>query len=640
MDTIPTPSMISITNLNEALNNHAIVAHTDTNGVMVRVNTKFCEITGYSEEELLGSTHAIVNSGAHSKEFFIKMWQIISAGRIWRGEICNRKKDGSLYWLYTTITPEWDERGKLSGYVAIRTDVTSVKYEGVLNEAQQEATLAILQGKSLSEAVHSTLKILAYLDPKLKLSVLQLKQGKFLHHLSAIGLPAPYLEAIDGVEIGPSVGSCGTAAYEKKFIGVDDIQTDPHWVDYKDLAAEADLASCWSLPILSARGRVFGTIAVYSDDVQVVNYCVLNLLERAAKSMAMLFLFAEDRNRYLEQNIKLNNVIQSSPNCVHEIGLDGKLKTMNAAGLKMMLVSSVDDITGIYYPDLPCEPNQKKLASELFQKSLKGSFEQFDYEMVVEGESTYYSTTFSPMRKSNGEIYSILGITEDITARHSNYLALEKAKNAAQQADEAKAAFLANMSHELRTPLNHIIGFSEVLEMTAQDPDLLESIGYIKQGGHELLDKINSILELIGENDSNGSLPEVIDIVGLIEGEFVEYFQSLALRSNRKFTKNIPEQEIFITVDGVEMISAFHKIAENAIRFSFDGDIVGVSVLADEETVTIEIFDTGPGLPEHILSSKLDPFTIGEQIRTKVTGGMGLGLANCQKTMSSEWRSD
>ncbi|PCI31653.1 MAG: hypothetical protein COB54_09310 [Alphaproteobacteria bacterium] len=631
MDTIPTPSMTSIININDALNNHAIVAHTDAKGIIVKVNSKFCEITGYSEKELLGKTHAIVNSSAHSEEFFIDMWKIIGAGRIWQGEICNRKKDGSLYWLYTTITPEWDAWGKLSGYVAIRTDVTSVKYEGVLNEAQQEATLAILQGKSLSEAVHSTLKILTYLDPKLKLSVLQLKKGKYLHHLSAMGIPEPYLKAINGIEIGPSVGSCGTAAHQKTFVGVDDINTHPHWVNFKDLAAESGLGSCWSLPILSGTGRVFGTIAVYSETAQSVNRCVLGLLERAARALAVLFLFSEERNQYLDQNIKLNNIIQASPLCIHEIDLDGKLLSMNSAGLKMMSVSSEDDIKGIYYPDLSCKAQERKNTEELLQKSLQGSSEHFDYEMKVKGESVYYSSSFSPIRNSDGEIYRILGITEDITARQNNYLALEKAKNLAQQADDAKTSFLSNMSHELRTPLNHIIGFSEVLEMTAQDPDLLESVGYIKQGGHDLLDKINSILELVGENDNKGSPHEVINIVDLVNGDFVEYFHSLANRSNRKFTKNIPEQEIYITADGLEIVSAFHKIAENAIRFSFDEDIVGVSIVANEETVTIEIFDTGPGLPDHILSSKLDPFTIGEQITTKVTGGMGLGLPIAKK---------
>lgn len=131
-----------------ALSQKAIISVTDRHGNIEEVNDLFCRVSQYSRQELIGQNHRIINSGYHPPEFFPEMWRAIRGGRVWTNDVCNRAKDGTIYWVDTTVVPIFDRDGQINQYLSVRYDVTARRYE---QEALRESEIYLKRAQAVAK---------------------------------------------------------------------------------------------------------------------------------------------------------------------------------------------------------------------------------------------------------------------------------------------------------------------------------------------------------------------------------------------------------------------------------------------------------------------------------------------------------
>jgi PAS domain S-box-containing protein len=240
----------------------AMVWSTLPDGAVDFVNERWLEFTGLSPQDALGwnwqaTIHPDDRSTADAG------WRAaLKNGRPAKGEMRVRRADGEYRWWLFRNVPLHDETGNIAKWYGTGVDIDDRKRAESLLAAEKRILEMVAKGDPLA-GIFDSLCLLVEERAKGALASVLLLDGDRLRHGGAPSLPKAYTDAINGAVIGPSAGSCGTAAYRRESVIVEDIATDPLWADYRDLALPHSLRACWSTPVFSSQGEVIATFAVY-----------------------------------------------------------------------------------------------------------------------------------------------------------------------------------------------------------------------------------------------------------------------------------------------------------------------------------------------------------------------------------------
>jgi PAS domain S-box-containing protein len=233
-------------------------------GAVEFVNRWGLEYTGLRFEDTLGSGWKIAVHPDDQAAFASTRRKALATGEPFEIEARFRRADGVYRWFLTRVTPLRDEGGGIVRWYGVSADIEDRKVADALLAGEKLLLEMITRGDRLALILDALCRLAEERCSGALCSILLVgPDGTSLRHGAAPSLPGAYVKAIDGVTIGPSAGSCGTAAYRAQPVVVSDIATDPLWADYRALALSHSLRACWSTPMCSSEGRVLGTLAVY-----------------------------------------------------------------------------------------------------------------------------------------------------------------------------------------------------------------------------------------------------------------------------------------------------------------------------------------------------------------------------------------
>ncbi len=276
---------------------------------------------------------------------------------------------------------------------------------------------SLAAGTPLDEVLLILVNTIESVRPQMLGSVLLLeKDGRQLRLGAAPRLPDFYNKAVDGLTIGPAVGSCGTCAHTGERIIVEDVMTHPYWVDFREIAQRAGLRACWSHPIVSSTGGILGTFAMYYRQPQQPDASDLELITFAAHLAGMAIERTRTEAALRSSEQRLRALVQSAPMCIYEVDCDGRFVSMNPAGLRLHGFTQVSEIVGAAFLDCISDKDRPR-ATGLLEQALGDHPVEFEFTSSIHDPPRVFATSLVPLKDADGTVVRVMGVAQEITER-------------------------------------------------------------------------------------------------------------------------------------------------------------------------------------------------------------------------------
>ncbi|RLF63850.1 MAG: hypothetical protein DRN30_06090, partial [Thermoplasmata archaeon] len=486
----------------------------------------------------------------------------------------------------------------------------------------------IATGKSTSSIYNA---IALMYEPRhigLRCSLLELKGNK-LKHGGAPSLPKEYCDAVNGLQVGPSVGSCGTSTYTGKRVLVENIETDPKWAEIKHIALPHGMRCCWSEPIKDSKGEVLGAFGMYYDYPALPNADELDDLQSAAR-LSGIIMERDQRETALHQSEnKYRTLVENLPQRLYlmdknSVYISCSNNFAEDLGIKPEQIVGTTDYD--YFSKADAE-NYQHNDRRIIQS---GSPEEIEKTIIINGEEKIIHTIKTPVLDEKGNVDGVLGILLDVTQQRR----LEKKYYQAQKM-ESLGLLASGVAHDLNNILSGIVSYPDLLliDLPEESP-LRNPIETIRSSG---LRAAAVVADLLAIARGVAVVKEPVNMNALIE----DYLSATEFEELKRIyptvITNLSLDADLLHISGSN--THFRKVIMNLVSNAFeatkhDGDIListrnryvdkaiqGYEDVKAGEYTIFSVSDNGPGISQEDLGKIFEPF-----YSKKIMGRSGTGL--------------
>ena len=605
--------------------NDAFIIFDPESGSVLDVNPTTIRLTGFRKKELLSLPVAKLLEGTHPTAT-MELRNACNTTCFYHSREGFYLRQASERRLDVNVSISRIHTGlKTLGLIVLR-DITERRRAESLREGNRRVLEQLATGHQLPKVLTTLTQVVEEQTDGMFCSVLLLDEdGIHLRHGAAPSLPDEYNRAVDGIRIGPSVGSCGTASYLNRRVVVEDIQTDERWEGYRELAAPFDLRACWSEPIVSSEGSVLGTFAMYYQQPRSPNEGELKLIAAAAHLAGIAIVRWRSEDALKNSESRFRSIFESLPDAILVQTEEGRVLDANPAACQLHGVSR-EALIGMNVVDLVPEDLRREMVQEstdLVRQS-EGIGRRADgtdvpisiraSRIVFDGEPRW----LLHMR----DISERIRVEDEFRRQQAELVHVSRLTTIGE--------LVAGMTHELTQPITAIATFADACGVLLEGGDpssrqqVPQHIGEIQNAAERVGDIIQRLREFMSKSAPRRASCDINQIIqeaiALIAAEF-------RLRQVT-VTLELVEPSPLVYADRVQVQQVLLNLLKNAsdAMQSAGSEIrqVNLRTMVSGQEVQIEVEDTGGGVPAEIAPQIFDAFFTTKQ------EGLGMGLAICR----------